>query len=92
MQQELLRRAISNGTIGILILAVLLGLFIALRKNTDGGGAVTRVVPSHPNLIGLCAFIALRVIYFQTKRTIVPEMIAHRMETAANSLPEGGGR
>jgi hypothetical protein len=37
MQQELLLRAISNGTIGSLIIAVLLVLLIALRKEIDGG-------------------------------------------------------
>ena len=92
MRQELLQRAISIGTMGILILAVLLGIFIALTKNTDGGEPLRGLSHLSRTVIGLCAFIALRVICFQAKRTIVPEMISHRMVTGANSLPEGGGR
>jgi Na+/melibiose symporter-like transporter len=92
MQQELLLRAISNGTGGILIIAVLLVLLIALRKDIDDGEPLPGLFHLTIGVIGLFVFIALLVIYFQAKRTIVPEKISHRMETGANSLPEGGAR
>ena len=82
MQPELALRAITHGTIGIVIIAFLLVLLIGLRKELAVEAALRGTVYLGVFILGLCTFMALMTAYVQARRTTVPETFSHRLDTA----------
>jgi hypothetical protein len=85
MQQEVVLKAISHSSVGLLIIALFLVLLVGLRKESAGDSPLRGTVHTGLLIMGLCTFIALMVGYFQAKKTIVPESVSYRMDTAGNA-------
>jgi hypothetical protein len=83
MQQELLLKAMSYSTIGLLILPLLFLLLLGLRREIDGGNPLRGVVQLGLFLIGLITFITLMAGYFHARKLIVPERISEHMDTVS---------
>ncbi len=83
MHQELILKAISHSSIGLLIIALFLVLLVGLRKESDGDSPLRGTVHVGMLIMGLCTFVALMVGYFQASRMIVPENMSHRLDTVA---------
>jgi hypothetical protein len=84
MQAELALRAVSHLTIAVLIIALLLVLLAALRKESHGEEPFRGTVPFGLLIIGLCTFTALMTACFQGKRIIVPERLLEHIDTVSS--------
>ena len=83
MQQELIFKAITHRMIGIALVTFLLVLLIAMRREINGGEPIRGMVQLGIVVMGLCTFLALMAGLFQAKKTIVPETISSRLDSAA---------
>jgi hypothetical protein len=66
-------------------------LLVGLRKENNGETPLRGTFQIGLLIMGLCTFIALMVGYFQARKTVVPESVSHRIDTAA-TIESGGAR
>jgi hypothetical protein len=83
--QEIALKAITFATIGILIVAVLMVLLVALRKEINGEKPLSGLVIFGLGVLGLWAFVALAGVYFHLGKIIVPHSISQHLDTVFHS-------
>jgi hypothetical protein len=72
MEPELVLKAMSYSTMGLLLIALLLLLLIGLRREIDGGSPLRGMVQLGLFLMGVFTFIALMSGYFQARKLNCP--------------------
>jgi hypothetical protein len=71
MQQELLIRAITQGTIGIISIALLLVLLLTLRGEIHGRKRLSSIVIFALAMLGLWSFLAFAEVYVSLREIIM---------------------
>jgi hypothetical protein len=71
MQQELALRAITQGTIGVIFLTLLLVLLLTLRKDIQGKKRLSSIVIFALAMLGLWCFAAFTEVYVSVCKMIV---------------------
>jgi FtsH-binding integral membrane protein len=82
MQHELLLRAITHSTIGIVLIMLLLVLLIGLRRELQGGEPIRWMVHLGILVMGLCTFLALMAALYSAKALAVPQRMSQKLDTA----------
>ncbi|MGH7930386.1 MAG: hypothetical protein ACREQV_21655 [Candidatus Binatia bacterium] len=81
MQHELVLKAITHGTIGVIFLALLLVLLFALRKDIKGRKPLRGIVIFALAILGLWCFLAFAEVYVNLQKIIAPQPISEQPDT-----------
>ena len=81
MQHELILKAITYSTMGVVIMTLLLLLLISLRREIHGGEPIRGLFTFSILAMGLWTFLALMVAMFSAKKIVVPEKISSQLDT-----------
>ena len=80
MQQELLLRAITQGTVGVIFLTLLLVLLFTLRKDIQTKKRLSGTVIFALAMLALWSFVAFADVYVSFRNMFVSKSISERWQ------------
>jgi hypothetical protein len=86
MQKELLIRAITQGTIGVIFLALLLALLFTLRTELQKRKRLSNIVIFALAMLGLWSFLAFAEVFVSVREMITSPAASDTMNTSG--MPE----
>jgi Kef-type K+ transport system membrane component KefB len=85
MQQELAFKAITQGTIGVIFLTLLLGLLFTLRQDIQRKKRLGGIVIFALSILGLWCFLAFAEVYFSLHEFIASQYTTERTGTLSGN-------
>jgi hypothetical protein len=79
MQHELLFKAITQATIGVIFLTLLLVLLFMLRKEIQGGKRLSGIVIFALAMMSLWSFLAFAEVYVSFRKMFVSQSISEHL-------------